>query len=145
MPSQIARSSRPLRLFEYKTRPPLRPEGELWGEFLKEACEQSVGSVPQRHGFSLRESFLVKCPWYDKNERHAAQMKQPSTPQRSMPLTPPPSGSIDTATLNLLAAWRHQDATTDPEQIRAAEEELAEFKKAMNENRKASGEPLLFP
>jgi hypothetical protein len=30
------------------------------------------------------------------------------------------NGSIDTATLELLATWRIQDATTDPEQIRAA-------------------------
>ncbi len=72
-------------------------------------------------------------------------MKQPSTSQPSIPATPAPSGSIDTATLELLAAWRQQDATSDPEQVRAAEEELAEFKKAMNENRKPSGEPVLFP
>jgi hypothetical protein len=28
--------------------------------------------------------------------------------------------------------WRAEDATTDPEELRKAEEELAEFKKAMN-------------
>ena len=74
-------------------------------------------------------------------------MKQPTTSQPAMP--PPPqasgNGSIDTATLELLAAWRTQDATTDPEQIRAAEQELADFKKAMNENRTVAGEPVLFP
>jgi hypothetical protein len=47
--------------------------------------------------------------------------------------------------LDLLAAWREQDATTDPEKIREAEEELADFKKAMNESRKTAGEPPLFP
>lgn len=52
---------------------------------------------------------------------------------------------IDSATLELLASWRRQDFTTDPEQIQAAEQELADFKKAMNENRAASGEPLLYP
>jgi hypothetical protein len=72
-------------------------------------------------------------------------MKQPSTSEPMQLPLPPPSGSIDTATLDLLAAWREQDATTDPEQIRAAEEELAEFKKAMNESRKLAGESLLFP
>jgi hypothetical protein len=61
------------------------------------------------------------------------------------PPPPPSNGWIDTATLDLLAAWREQDATTDPEKIREAEEELADFKKAMNESRKTVGEPLLFP
>jgi hypothetical protein len=62
---------------------------------------------------------------------------------------PPPrqasNGSIDTATLELLARWRQQDATADPEQVRAAERELAEFKKAMNDNRTIAGEPILYP
>jgi hypothetical protein len=47
-------------------------------------------------------------------------------------------------TLELLAAWRIQDATDDPEEIRAAERDLAAFKKAMNENRAGVGEPLLY-
>ena len=55
------------------------------------------------------------------------------------------NGSLDTATLELLASWRLQDATEDPEEIRAAEQELAEFKRAMNENRASAGEPLLYP
>lgn len=71
-------------------------------------------------------------------------MKRPSTSQ-PIPPSPSPSGAIDTATLELLAIWRQQDATTDPEQIRAAEEEVAEFKKAMNENRTATGEHALYP
>ena len=73
-------------------------------------------------------------------------MKQPTTSQTSVP-TPPQTqdGSVDTATLELLASWRQQDATADPEQVRAAERELAEFKKAMNENRALAGEPVLFP
>ena len=73
-------------------------------------------------------------------------MKQPTTSQTSVP-TPPQTqgGSVDLATLELLASWRQQDATTDPEEVRAAERELAEFKKAMNENRALAGEPVLFP
>jgi hypothetical protein len=55
------------------------------------------------------------------------------------------SGSIDTATLDLLEAWRLQDATDDLEQLRAAEHELTEFKRAMNEGRTLAGEPLLYP
>ena len=62
-----------------------------------------------------------------------------------LPLQQLRTGSIDTATLELLASWRIQDATTDPEQLRAAEKELEEFKKAMNENRTATGERILYP
>jgi len=71
-------------------------------------------------------------------------MKYPATSHGS----PPPvtgNGSVDRATLELLASWRAQDATTDPEQIRAAEQELADFKKRMNESRAVAGEPVLFP
>lgn len=73
-------------------------------------------------------------------------MKQPSTSDATIPPPPPsPDGSIDWATLDLLAVWRQQDATSDPDQIRAAEEDLAEFKKGMNESRTAAGERVLFP
>jgi hypothetical protein len=50
---------------------------------------------------------------------------------------------IDNATLQLLASWRVEDATKNPEHVQAAEDELGEFKRAMNENRTASGEPVL--
>jgi hypothetical protein len=65
-------------------------------------------------------------------------------------ITPPdaqPSnnGSVDTATLELLRSWRLQDATDNPEEVRAAEEEISAFMKAMNENRIAAGEPPLYP
>jgi hypothetical protein len=53
--------------------------------------------------------------------------------------------AIDTATIDLLAEWRRLDATDDPDLIRAAEEELAEFERAMNENRALVGARLLFP
>jgi hypothetical protein len=54
-------------------------------------------------------------------------------------------GSVDTATLELLAAWKAEDATTDKEKLRQADEEVAAFKKAMKENRVATGARLLFP
>ena len=73
-------------------------------------------------------------------------MKQPST---SKPLNAAPfhlsRGAVDTATLELLAAWGAQDATTDPEKLREADKEVGEFKKAMNANRAATGARLLFP
>jgi hypothetical protein len=71
-------------------------------------------------------------------------MKQPSTIQPAS-APPPPMGSVDTATLELLAAWKAEDATSDPEALRKADEEVAEFKKAMNENREAVGARKLFP
>jgi hypothetical protein len=74
-------------------------------------------------------------------------MKPPTKSRVTMPPVPQVSGNgaIDTATLELLAIWRAQDATTDPDQIRAAEQELAEFKKALNESRTVAGDSLLFP
>lgn len=75
-------------------------------------------------------------------------MKQQTTSESSPmpPLVQPSSnGAIDSATLELLAQWKQEDATQNPEEVRAAERELAEFKKAMNESRAHSGEPVLFP
>lgn len=54
-------------------------------------------------------------------------------------------GSVDIATLELLAAWKAEDATSDPEKLRKADEEITEFKKAMNDNRVAVGARPLFP
>jgi hypothetical protein len=73
-------------------------------------------------------------------------MNQPSiTNPLSDQAPPPPVRAVDTGTIELLASWKAQDASTDPEEIRAAEEEVTEFMKAMNENRAATGERLLFP
>jgi hypothetical protein len=54
-------------------------------------------------------------------------------------------GSIDTATLELVAAWKAEDSITDPEKLRETDEEVGDFKKAINENRAATGARLLFP
>jgi len=70
--------------------------------------------------------------------------KSETVPLPQMPPALGP-GSIDTATLELLAAWRLQDATDDPEETRAAERELAEFKKAINETRRNAGAPPVYP
>jgi hypothetical protein len=77
-------------------------------------------------------------------EVEMSAMKQPSSIQPAG-TSPPPTGVIDTATLELLASWKAEDATTDPEKLREADEEIAQFKKAMNENRAATGARLLFP
>jgi hypothetical protein len=72
------------------------------------------------------------------------QTKSESSPIPPL-LQPVSSGAIDTATLELLARWKQEDATKNPEEVRAAERELTEFKKAMNESRAQAGEPVLFP
>ena len=59
--------------------------------------------------------------------------------------TPSVPQPVDTATLDLLSIWQQEDATTDPAKLKAAEEELAAFMKAVNEARTASGEPLVYP
>jgi hypothetical protein len=69
-------------------------------------------------------------------------MKQPTTVE-NMPIQAAP-GAIDTATLDLLAKWKAEDATTDPTAIQAAEREVSEFKRAMNANRAESGGPPVF-
>lgn len=51
----------------------------------------------------------------------------------------------DTATVELLAGWRAEDATTDPEKLREADEKIAEFKKSMNSTRALNGARLIFP
>ena len=61
------------------------------------------------------------------------------------PTQPSTSGPVDTATLELLRSWRLQDATDNPAELRAAEQELIEFKEGMNDSRTASGEPRLYP
>ncbi len=55
------------------------------------------------------------------------------------------SGAIDTETLELLEGWAREDATDDPEKLKDAQKELDEFKRAMNENRTACGERILYP
>lgn len=85
--------------------------------------------------------------WYDDNEG-VNTVKHPATPETGpMPPMAQPSneGSVDTATLDLLASWRLEDATANPEEIRAAELELTEFKRAMNDSRAQAGEPVLYP
>lgn len=59
-------------------------------------------------------------------------MKQQATTPESSPV-PPGTGAIDTETLELLEAWARKDATANPD------------KKAMNENRAACGERILYP
>ncbi len=74
---------------------------------------------------------------------------QTTSPGEATPVGPivqsSTNGSIDSATLELLASWRTEDATKSPEELQAAEKEIAEFKAAMNDNRTRSRAPLLDP
>ncbi len=73
-----------------------------------------------------------------------AMKQQTRTESSPIPPLAQPAAAVDTATLELLAKWKQEDATQNPEEVRAAELELAEFKKAMNENRTEAGEPVLY-
>lgn len=79
--------------------------------------------------------------------RHPLQSESSQVgPKGRLPgATPVVPRSVDRATLDLLSIWQQEDATTDPVQLRVAEEELAAFRKAVNEARTASGEPLVYP
>ena len=52
---------------------------------------------------------------------------------------------IMTPTMLLMKSWLEQDATSDPDEIHAAEENLIAFKRSMNLPRKETGARLLFP
>ncbi len=49
------------------------------------------------------------------------------------------------AAIALINSWRMQEFTEDPEELRLAEEELAEFKRNMNANRVATGDEPVYP
>jgi hypothetical protein len=50
-----------------------------------------------------------------------------------------------TATMALMRDWLEEDATDDPEELRAAEAELRDFKRNMNLPRREAGARLLYP
>lgn len=74
------------------------------------------------------------------------QAQLPNEASTKPPLQPAQGREArDTATLDLLTAWRLEDATDNLDEIRAAERELSEFKKAMNETRTLAGERPIYP
>lgn len=88
-------------------------------------------------------------PWYDHKWEDRVIMKQQTTATTG-PVPAPPArllvpGAIDTETLELLEMWARENATDDPERLKAAQSELDEFKGALNENRAACGERILYP
>lgn len=58
---------------------------------------------------------------------------------------PTPPAAKQTTTMALLQSWLDEDATDDPDEIQAAEQELLEFKRSMNQPRKQAGARLLYP
>ena len=93
------------------------------------------------------KSFAAAKSANIKGEESEA-VKHLTTPQASP--VPLPSArlnteSVDSPTLELLASWRKQDKTSNPEELIASEDELASFKKSMNENRARVGAPPLYP
>ena len=76
-------------------------------------------------------------------------MKHEATTTEPTPMPPVGAqiqpGEVDAETLALLEGWAREDATDDPEKLRMARKELDEFNSAMNENRAATGERILYP
>ncbi len=56
-----------------------------------------------------------------------------------------PKTGPETATMTLMRSWLEEDATDDPAEQQAAEQELNEFKHSMNQPRKEAGARLLYP
>lgn len=56
-----------------------------------------------------------------------------------------PKAQEETATMALMRSWLEEDAIDEPEEIRAAEEELREFKRNMNLPPFEAGTRLLYP
>jgi len=99
----------------------LAPETEAW--LAAEAEQQGVGPEDVAQRVLNERAMPTGSP---VNE----------TPQIS---------ARNAAAMAMLMRWRAEDATDDPEEIRIAEEELAEFRRNMNANRAATGERLVYP
>ena len=56
-----------------------------------------------------------------------------------------PNTTEETATMILMRTWLEEDATDDPAEKQAAEQQLNEFKRQMNQPRKETGARLLYP
>ena len=75
-----------------------------------------------------------------------AQVAVPSAQAVPTPTKPMPAlDARQMAAIALLNSYLETEATDDPEELRQAEEELAEFKRNMNANREATGERLVYP
>jgi len=73
----------------------------------------------------------------------AKQLLLRDLPPRYVPGAPPQSKN-NAGLAALLHAWREEDATNDPEEIRQAEQELEEFKHDLNANRAVLGRDPSF-
>ena len=62
-----------------------------------------------------------------------------------LPLAETEGDARNAASISLLRGWLRDEATDNPDEIRRAEEELAEFKRNMNANRAVTGERLVYP
>jgi hypothetical protein len=57
----------------------------------------------------------------------------------------PAKDDENAASIALLQSWLEEDATDDPEEIRKAQEELDEFKRAINAERERAGARRIYP
>ena len=73
---------------------------------------------------------------------HSSSVKQESAAPKSEIHSVDPAND---ASIALLQAWLEEDVTDDPEEVRKAEEELADFKRNMNLPRKEAGARIHYP
>lgn len=76
---------------------------------------------------------------------HLPELPQPDRGVVAPARTGTLDGAQNEAAIALLQSWLRDDATTDPEAIREAEQELEELKQHLNANRRATGERRVFP
>jgi len=69
----------------------------------------------------------------------------PAAPEQSSSAATLPVDPENAAAVALLQSWLVEDASDEPEAVRAAEAELAELKQSLNANRAEGSERLLFP
>ncbi|HLK58777.1 MAG TPA: hypothetical protein VKU00_19550 [Chthonomonadaceae bacterium] len=65
-------------------------------------------------------------------------------PELATSTKPPAPDAENQALIDLLRAWREEDATDDPNELERRDAELAEFKANLNANRAQSGEEPVF-
>jgi len=96
--------------------------------------------------FSAKLARAARSRGVDPNKLLEKLVAEYLLPVVSTPIAeePPVISTRNAAAIAALNQWIAEDATDDPEEIRKANEDVAEFKRNMNANRAATGERLVF-
>ena len=106
-----------------------------------DAMTLTINLTPEQHSRLEAEARRRGVP----PEERAEEIVRQHFAAVSHETQPGTADSGDAASIALLESWLREDATDDPDAIRAAEEDLAEFKRAMNETRRDAGARILSP